>query len=340
MPTIKDVAREAGVSIATVSYVINGKDSSVSENTRRAVWEAIERIGYKPNVIARNLQANRSGLIGYPWYKLKPGQFNPLLDHFTYYTAQTAEALGYHILTFTHAPEDPETIYRDLIQTRRVDGFVLADTVRDDPRIRFLMELHFPFVAFGRSNPEWDFPWVDTDGHQGAFDAISYFIQHGHTRIAIAAWDQDSLAGEHRLQGYYDAFNMHGLPIDSRYVRRGDHSEASGRAAFHYFWGLKDRPTALFCLSDLVAIGVLNAAEERGVIIGRDLAVIGFDDVPMGNYLRPALASIRQPIPEISQTIIKMLQAVINGDRLPHRHVLIPPSLAIRASAGYQLRDL
>jgi LacI family transcriptional regulator len=164
MPTIKDVAREAGVSIATVSYVLNNKSAFFSEGTRQQVLEAVERIGYSPNVTARNLKASETRLIGYAWHEVPYGQVNSVLDHFTYALAQAAEAAGYHVLTFTHPLHDPIPVYEDLIKTQRVDGFVLAGTIAGDERIRYLMEQGFPFVSFGRSNPGWTFPWVDTEG--------------------------------------------------------------------------------------------------------------------------------------------------------------------------------
>src|SRR5664279_3717020 len=164
MPTIKDVAREAGVSIATVSYVLNGKTEAISEDTRLRVWSAARKIGYRPNVTARNLRSSQSRLIGYAWHELPPDQINTVLDRFTYSLARSTEAAGYHILTFTFPHGDPIPVYDELIRTGRVDGFVIGSTVRDDARVRFLIEQHFPFVSFGQANADWDFRWVDADG--------------------------------------------------------------------------------------------------------------------------------------------------------------------------------
>lgn len=339
MPTIKDVAREAGVSIATVSYVINNKDSSISEDTRRQVLQAVKKVGYTPNVTARNLKSSQTKLIGYAWHRVPPDQVNSVLDHFTYYLAQAAEALGYHILTFTHTDDDWRAVYDDLIRTRRVDAFVLASTKANDPRIRFLMDHQFPFVSFGRSNPDWDFPWVDTDGHAGMRDAVRYLVSLGHRRVAMVAWPEDSISGSYRVSGYLDGLESTGIPFRPDYLWRGEHREQTGRDAVAY-WSrlpLDQQPTAVVAISDLTAIGVMNEAQYQGHIVGETLAVIGFDDVPLGQYLRPALSSLRQPILEISQTIIDMLQGIIQEQILIPTGILLPPQLIVRESCGGKL---
>jgi len=340
MPTIKDVAKEAGVSIATVSYVLNKKDTFVSKETRRQVLEAIERIGYTPNVTARNLKASQTRLIGYAWHEAPYDQVNPVLDRFTYYLAQAAEAAGYHVLTFTHPIDQPLPVYDELIRTQRVDAFVLAGTVRDDQRIRFLIDTEYPFVSFGRCNPNWDFPWVDTDGQQGVRQATEYLLSLGHTRIAMAAWPEESISGSFRVQGYFDALQYAGIPYRPDYVVRGEHSEQAGRDALACWCALSpdERPTAVIAITDLVAIGVMNEAERRGLVVGRDLSVIGYDDVPMSQYLRPALTTVQQPILEIGQALIGMLESVLRQNGRQLQNLVIPPRLVVRDSCSAPLR--
>ncbi|HLU11169.1 MAG TPA: LacI family DNA-binding transcriptional regulator [Oceanobacillus sp.] len=336
MPTIKDVAREAGVSIATVSYVLNNKPSAISEDTRQLVWEAVHKIGYMPNVTARNLRSNKSRLIGYAWHEVPQNQINPVLDHFTYHLAQAAEAAGYHILTFTYPLSDPLPVYDELIRTGRVDAFVVGSTTLDDERIRFLMDQQFPFVCFGRSNPEWNFRWVDTDGTHGMRQAVDYLVGLGHQRIAMVAWPPASLSGTYRLMGYIEGLEAAGIPVNEAYIVRGEHSEKTGRKAVEQWMKLPhhEMPTAVVTVSDLIAVGVMNAAEQHGFVIGRDLSVIGFDDAPMSQYLRPALTTLKQPIPEIGQAIISMLEDMLTKNEATDDHQLLEPSLVIRASCA------
>lgn len=336
MPTIKDVAREAGVSIATVSYVLNNKTALVSEQTRQQVLEIIERMGYTPNVTARNLKASQTRLIGYAWHEAPYDQVNPVLDRFIYFLAQAVEAAGYHLLTFTYPSDNPLPVYDDLIRTQRVDGFVLASTIAGDQRIPFLLEANFPFVSFGRSNPEWDYTWVDTDGLAGVRQAVNYLTSLGHRRIAMAAWPEESITGNFRLAGYVEGMKRAGLPIHPEYIVRGEHSEQAGRAAFARWCSLPpdERPTAVIAITDLVAIGVMNEAEERGLVVGRDLSVIGYDDAPLGQYLRPSLTTLQQPLREISTALIYLLEALLTKTTLPTRHLLLPPQLIVRSSCS------
>lgn len=336
MPTIKDVAREAGVSIATVSYVLNNKNTFVSQETRQTVLEAIARVGYAPNITARNLKSNQTRLVGYAWHEVPYDRVNSVLDRFTYYLAQAAEAAGYHLLTFTHPPHNPLPVYEELIRTQRVDAFVLADTFINDARIPFLIENDFPFVSFGRSNPDWEFPWLDTDGQGGVQKAVEYLIGLGHHRIAMAAWPEESISGSLRLAGYLDAMRAAQLPVPPDYIRRGIHSEQAGRDALAYWMEMpaEQRPTAVLAITDLVAIGVMNEAEDRGLEVGRDLSVIGFDDTPLTQYLHPALTTIQQDIPETGRALMGMLARVLSKQLIRGKHPLIPTRLMIRKSCG------
>lgn len=338
MPTIKDVAKAAGVSIATVSYVLNNKLDAVSEETRQEVWSAIKQIGYMPNVTARNLRSSQSRLIGYAWHEApRNGYMNPILDHFTYFLAQAAEAEGYHLLTFTYPLADPLPVYDELVRTRRVDALVIASTTAHDDRIRYLQTAGVPFVSFGRSDPAWDFIWVDTDGEAGVREAVEMLIGLGHRRIAFIGWDEDSLTGRYRYQGYTSAMESAGLPSRPDDVWRGDNSEQTGAEAFRFWWNLPadERPTAIHAVSDFVALGVINEAERQGVQIGREMSLVGFDNLPLSQYLHPALTTLEQPIQTIAREVIDRLICAINRTELTQpRQLLVPPRLIVRASVG------
>jgi DNA-binding LacI/PurR family transcriptional regulator len=337
MPTIKDVAREAGVSIATVSYVLNKKDQNIPPHTRQQVLNAVKRVGYSPNINGRNLKSSQSRLIGYAWHLLPPDQVNPVLDRFAYYLAQEAEALGYHLLTFTYPREDPLPVYQELIQTGRVDAFVIASTEVNDPRIRFLLDREFPFVSFGRANPNWRFPCVDTDGRAGVREAVEYLISLGHRRIGMIAWPEDSISGSYRVEGYLEALHAHGLNTSEDLLLRGENNETAGRNAVAHWSSLPidQQPTAVIAVSDLVAVGVMHGAEEFGFVPGKTLSVIGFDDMYMSQYLRPALTTLHQPIREISAEIMTMLELLLSKDAPSEPSMrLITPRLVIRETAS------
>lgn len=337
MPTIKDVAREAGVSIATVSYVLNNKSESISEETRQVVLEAATRIGYTPNVTARNLRFSQTRLIGYAWHAVPGNQVNPVMDQFTYHLAHAAEDCGYHVLTFTHPPRDPAPVYDELIQMRRLDAFVLAEISIDDHRIALLQQRRFPFACFGRlPGEDNNFPWVDVDGRQGVYDAVAHLVELGHRRIAMVAWDDTAATAQNRLIGYQQAMRDFGLPVPDHYIYAGLHSEETGRRALLRWQELPadERPTAVVAISDLEAIGVMNEAEAQGLVIGETLSVVGFDDVPLSRYLRPALTTLRQPIPDVARALVKILIEVLDRRQPTENQVLLRPLLQKRASCG------
>jgi len=336
LTTIKDVARRAGVSIATVSYVINNS-APVSEETRKRVLAAVAELGYRPSALAQGLRAQESRTIGYSWHHVPPDRWHPILDRFLHSMAEAAEAQGYHILTFTHSPDnDPWRPYEELMLTGRVDGFVLSDTNRGDERIRYLLDSGFPFVTFGRANEEWDFPYVDVDGEAGVRQAVEHLMALGHRRIGLIAWSEESLCGHYRYQGYVKALRVAGIPPDPAWIVRTEHTEACGRQAMHALLDLPPdrRPTAVVAVSDLMAIGAMNAIFAAGLQPGRDVAVIGFDDIPMAQYLHPPLTTLRQPIAKVGERVVNMLLQLIRGEELTERKVLLPPTLIVRESSG------
>jgi len=334
MPTIKDVAREAGVSIATVSYVLNNKTDSISEDTKNLVLETAKRIGYTPNVTARNLRFSQTRLIGYAWHDVPSSQVNAVMDRFTYHLAHAAESQGYHILTFTHPADDPTPVYDELIRTRRLDAFVLSATEFDDPRVALLTKAEFPFACFGRGME--DTLSVDVDGKAGIRMAVEHLVELGHRRIAMIAWGDDATTSGYRREGFYESMNEFGLEIPDGFITYGENDEQYGRDSFNtlYQFPKDQRPTAFVCSSDLEAIGVMNAADEHGIVVGRDVSVVGFDDVPMSQYLRPALTTLRQPISHVADLLMDMLKARIENKPIKQNQYIVDPELVVRASTG------
>ena len=334
--TIKDVARRASVSIATVSYVFN-ESASISEATRARVLAAAKELGYRPSAIARGLRAQESRFIGYSWHRLPPDRWNPIMERFLYNVAEAADAQGYHILTFTSPPDsEPWPLYEELMLTGQVDGFIVSDTNRDDERVRHLLDSGFPFVDFGRANEEWDFPYVDVDGAEGVRQAVEHLLALGHRRIGLIAWSEVSLPGYHRCQGYVATLQAADISLDPAWIIHTEHTEVSSRQAAHVLLDLPPdrRPTAIIALSDLTAIGAMNAIYEMGLQPGQDVAVVGFDDVPAAKYLRPPLTTLHQPIAEVGERVVSMLLQLIRGEELTEREVLLPPTLIVRESSG------
>lgn len=336
VPTIRDVAKEAGVSIATVSYVLNAS-GVVSDPTRERVLRAVDRLGYRPSVIAQGLQARSSRMIGYSWRPMPPDKFSPVLEKFVHSMGEAAARHGYHLLSFPRPePADEVAVYAEMMATGRVDGLVLSDTNIDDRRIRCLLDQGFPFVTFGRANPDWKFSWVDVDGTDGARQAVIHLFELGHQRIACLAWPEDSLTGQYRLQGYIAAMAALGQSVDPAWVIRLENDYHQAYHAIQTLLALPPdrRPTAVFALSDLMALGVINAGADAGLKIGRELAVVGFDDAPITGYLRPSLTSLRQPIAEVGELLVTTLIDLVRSEDPQPVHVLLKPRLIVRDSTA------
>lgn len=336
--TLKDIARHAGVSYQTVSKVIHNQ-MQVTPAVRARIEAAIEELDYRPNAAAQNLRTQSSHLIGYSWKSDRQNHSSPILEQFQHSLVECAEDFGYHILLFPQRNDrDLHTTYEELVRTRRVDGFILSSVEYNDHRIASLEDLSVPFVSFGRSNADSLSPYVDVDGREGIAKAVHHLIEQGHQRIAMLAWPEGSRVGEERLAGYWEAMQTASLLVDPQWVVRGKGEIDYGYEAATALLEMPEarRPTAIVTVLDTIAIGVVQAAEACGLTVGRDLAVTGFDDMPVAHYLKPGLTTLRQPIWDVGRTIIHLLIDLLKGEQPAEPHVLLSPELVIRDSTrGY-----
>jgi len=333
--TLKQVAAYANVSYQTVSKVLN-RQLQVSPETEQRILDAVQKLGYRPNSIARNMRIQRSFMLGYSWEQSSPAQINQILDQFLTSMVHEAENVGYHVLPFPFRVGQAQVEdYRDLIDTGRVDGFILSSVNYNDPRIAFLLERNFPFVAFGRSNPELDFPYVDVDGADGLRQAVEHLYVRGHRAIAALAWPETSRVGNQRMEGYFQTMQSLGLAVMPEWVQRGEGAYEFGRQAAARLLTLptEKRPTAFIALNDTMAIGAMEAVRQHGLVVGQHIAIVGFDDAPMVQYIDPPLTTVRQPIVEAGRLCVEILVAMLAGHKQEQRQVLIAPQLIVRASA-------
>lgn len=333
--TLKDVAAQVGVSYQTVSKVLNGQ-ATVAPETAASIQQAVDELGYRTNVTARNLRKQASHLIGYSWEPSTPDRVSPVLDQFLSSTVEAAEAAGYHILLFpSHKATDQSAIYHDLVRTGRVDGFIITSTNYDDPRIRLLQSLGFPFVAFGRANPDWTFPYVDVDGRAGVRAATEHLLQQGHRMIALLAWPDGSRTGTARMNGYREALHKAGIPLDPAWLKRGEGEVAVGYCLTAELLQLPQavRPTAIVAVDDHLAIGAMQAVQAAGLRVGADVGVTGFDDTPGVQHLSPPLTSVRQPIWQVGVEIVRLLICLMQDVAPDCAQQHLPPRLIVRQSS-------
>jgi DNA-binding LacI/PurR family transcriptional regulator len=335
-PTLATVAQEAGVSRQTVSNALNSPEL-LRPDTLRRVQRAIEELGYSPNRAARSLRTRSSHLVGLRVDPAVEDSANATMDRFVHSLVESTEVAGYHVLLFTaagnHEATDP---YDELLRSAAVDAFVVTDTFRGNPHAVWLDQRGVPFVAFGRpwDDPHARHPWVDVDGRAGVASAVDHLVERGHARIAWVGWQKGSFIGEDRRSGWATRMHAHGLPT-TRLSARGDDTLEFGTRAAHALLDVAetDRPTAVVCASDTVAMGVLRALDERGLRAGRDLAVVGFDDSIAAQVCSPALTSVRQPLEQVAVEVVRCLEDLLAHRPIAEPGCILAPTLSIRASS-------
>lgn len=335
MATIKDVARQAGVSVGTVSHVINNT-VSVRGKTRDRVLEAIKELDYHPNSVARSLQSRRTNTISLvlPATERSLGEYSYLSDLLAGITDECRQH-NFDLLLSSSSPEEEGlTTYKRMAKGKRVDGCIFTCTQKDDERIPYLLEEDMPFVAFGRSNEEWDFPYVDVDGEAGVRQGVRYLIDLGHRRIGFMGLPSELMCSRHRLKGYRLALEEKGLDFDPALITERKATQMEGYQAMKRMLKLELPPTAVMTSSDLMALGAMKAAQEEGLIVGHDVSIVGFDDIQVAANYHPPLTTIRQSTYEIGVMLCHMLIQLIRGKELSERQIILQPELIVRESCG------
>jgi DNA-binding LacI/PurR family transcriptional regulator len=341
-PTLVTVAEHANVSRQTVSNVLNSPEI-VKPETRERVRRAIEELGYRPNVVARQLRTRRSSVLGLRMPASPDGISGQVLDRFLHALTEEAQRAGLRIMLFTAADDDAEIHeYQTLRATTGIDAFVLANTHAGDPRTRWLTEHHVPFVTFGRpwdtsqedgSTPADDHPWVDIDGRAGTRAATQHLLDAGHRRIGFLGWPPGSGVGDDRRAGWFETLADAGLASDAVEQRTEDGVAQGAAAATRLL--LRHDVTALVCVSDSIALGALAATRELAAARPdrAPVAVTGFDDTPVAAAVD--LTSVAQPVTDVARRAIELLRAQLDGGTAaaPDRQVLIEPHLVVRATS-------
>lgn len=325
-PTLGSVAELAAVSRQTVSNVINNPELVASETAAR-VRAVISDLGYRPNRVARQLRTRRSQVIG-----LRVEQSNriSILDRFLHAVTDAATLVDHRLMLYT-AQDDASEIaaFDELVGRWDVDGFVLTGSHADDPRRAHLAAAGIPHVAFGRPWGAVDDLWVDVDGAAGTRGATEHLLAHGHRRISFLGWPEGPGVGEDRLSGWRQAVRAAGLD-EQRVIRCANDLTEGRRAAAALLDTTEPVPTAVVCVSDALALGVLAELSARGLLAGVDLSVIGFDDTDMAGVV--GLTSVAQPLVEVAQRCVGVLLSAIHGEATADRAALLVPRLVVRTT--------
>ena len=323
-PTIADVARVARVSTATVSRALNG--GVVSACALARVAAAVESLGYRPNTVARGLATGRTGVIGV----IVPDVAGPLYALMARGIEDVTEPLGiqFFMLTDSRSDELASTAIAALLD-RRVDGLILIGSRLAAAELEAALAGGPRAVLVEREGDPTRFPTIGVDNEGGARAATEHLVERGHRRIAHIRGIRE--AGERRLAGYRAAMAAAGL--EEGPMIDGDFTEGSGVAAADPL--LADRDvTAVFCSNDRIALGLASAVAERGLRVGRDLSLVGFDDLPFSAYLTPALTTVRQDARALGRLAARQLVAALSGAHVDTGTTSVPTELVVRASVA------
>lgn len=326
--TIKDIAREAGVSYSTVSRVVNNFEY-IKPETRERVLTAMTRLGYVANQQARSLVGGRSQVVGLLIHAFDSPYIGLIIQGID---EAVAEAQYDLMLYTTHRRKARESTFVASLTRGLADGLLLVLPRDTKAYLDTLGRQGTPFVLVDYKPESSEIPAVCATNFEGAYDAMMYLIELGHRRIGFITGDMETGSANERLRGYQAALADCGIPLDSDLIYQGDFFQFSGLQGAKQLLSLDTPPTAIFASNDMMAFGVYEAIRARGLRIPYDVSVIGFDDVPQAAQVHPGLTTVRQPMEEMGRLATQMLLRWIADDEQRPGYVELPIELVVRDS--------
>jgi len=330
--TLRDVATAAGVHPATASRALNpGTRLLVSEETAQRVTEAAERLGYRPNSVARSLRTRRSHTIGV----LIPDLNNPLFPPIIRGIEDRLAEHGYvALIGNTDADPVKERLVFDQMRARHVDGFVLATATLNSPILAEAAKAELPLVLMNRTAQDYPFSSVSVDNEQGLRAAVAHLVSLGHSRIGHIAGPQDISTGTARLRGYQEAMRSHGLAIGpADIIYASGYTVEEGLRCARELLEATDDLTAVVAANDMLAIGCYGALDELDLHCPEDVSVIGFNDMPFVDRLHPPLSTVRFPHSQVGAEAARLLiERIESGEGGPVKILFLAPELIARGS--------
>jgi LacI family transcriptional regulator len=328
--TIYEVAREAGVSTATVSRVINDRQH-VREATRRRVEHAMDRLGYVANPQARGLAGGRSKVIGLLVYELGSSYFSQLIKGID----AAVTSIGYDLMLYTtHARREREARHAAELASGPVDGLIIVLAVDIRNYVDRLHRQRVPFVLLDHDSDVGGTTFITAANRQGARDGVNHLIALGHRRIGLITGTAGTSSARERLAGYRDALRDAGIEHDTSLVVKGDFLEDRGYQATEQLLRLEVPPTAIFTSADTAAFGALRALRDAGLRVPEDVSILGFDDIPESSLVTPPLTTVRQPLKEMGATAVRLLRNLMDDPEMTPRRTELETQLIVRESTA------
>jgi len=333
--TIKEVAKEAGVSVSTVSHVINNT-RFVSDDLKTRVLTSMEELGYQPNHIARSLRKKETDTIGLIISDITNPFFSEIAWSIEYLTYMEQYSL---ILCCTNGRVEKETFYINQLSERRVDGIILISPKISTDYLKILEDRDIPVVLVDNESPGNRMDVIMADNFQGGRLAAEHLTKLGHEKIACISGPFVDNPSYERVKGFLAVLKEKGLPMHEEYMRKGNFDVYSGVDRGKELVEMEDPPTAIFACNDMMAMGAIQAVVKHGLRVPDDISVVGFDDISMAEYFVPALTTIRQPMHEIGSEALKAMMESINIPDKSHRKITLDVHLIERDSTKQMKRS-
>lgn len=331
--TLEKIGEMAGVSRATVSRVINDAPG-VRPQIRQRVLDVVQQTGFQPNLAARSLATNRIGIIGLVIPCVVQSLFtDPYFPRLMHGMTHVCNLSDYSLSLFLlHTESEEEKLYPRVLSQGYLDGVILASSDKKDPLITRLEESGMPFVMVGRPDETSHASFVDVNNEIGAYTAVAHLIRQGRKRIATITGRQDMSSGIDRLNGYINALSERGFTVDNNLIVNAHFNEEAAYDAMLRL--LPYKPDAVFVASDGMALGALRALSTANISTPDEVAVVGFDDLPLAASSNPPLTTVRQPVRRMGALAAEMLLDIIEQGAEPPRRIILPTELVIRQTCG------
>lgn len=327
--TIRDVARLAGVHPSTVSRALHRADLPLRDETRRRVRDAVERLEYRPSVLARGLRLQRTRTLG----MLVPDITNPFFPPIIRGAEEAARERGYElVLCNTDDDPDRETASLRVLRERQADGVLIATSRMADTTVSLVRRDRFPFVLVNRGSRSTADHSVEVDNETAARVVVAHLAALGHRLIAHIAGPLSTTTGAERASGYRAAMRESGLEDGICVVEAAAYSQDAGRASAEAL--LARRPTAVFAANDLLAIGALQSLRAAGLRVPGDVSLVGVNDIPLAGLIDPPLTTMRVPQREMGEIAARMLIALLEGERVERPQVMLAAELVVRGTTA------
>ncbi len=330
--TIKDIAKEAKVSIATVSRVINNKSEGVGQETRERIQKIIKDMNYYPNRVARGMVTKKSNILGL----ILPDISNPFFPDLVRGLEDTASKSGYNIvLCNSDNNKDKEASYIRVLKENNAAGiFYISVIKKNDNNLNLLLDSKIPFVLMDRRINIEKVPKIYTDNMTGMYEMVEYLIENGHNHIAYISGPKHNSSSDQRLEGYKKALSDSGISVNVDIIKIGDYKIESGRQHMLDLLEQGNKFTAVACANDMMAVGALEVLKDKKLKVPKEISITGYDDIFMASVTSPKLTTVAQPKYEMGCIAAELMIKLVQGQKISRMEVILHSTLAIRESVA------